>query len=111
MLLFDKIKESGIVNVLNLATNIRPYIETDADLVDLVAILKVVMFGGNTELQSYRIPAEGTYTAEEVKGMAVLVTDQEANKKYIHDILNNTLAEDPGPEEDLQQDTTDDSVV
>lgn len=46
-----------------------------------------VMSIGTDEIQSYRIPEDGSYTPQTIDGMQVLVPNLEQNREYLQQIL------------------------
>lgn len=72
---------------INLVDEIFPLITTNltnGQILELVGIL----FTMNVEkVDMYRVPPEGTYTPMYIRGMAVLVPDLDALRKYLAEIL------------------------
>jgi len=85
--LFDKAKSKGISNVAALAAAVLPYVETNIPKSEMVDFgIKVIGFG-NTNLQQYRLPVDGTYKSRVISGMEVLVPDLQKNTDLLHKFL------------------------
>ena len=82
MAAFEKAKKQGLAGMLALADQVFPNLTTDMTNGQILRLLYTVLASGITEVESYRIPAEGTYTNETLKiGMEVLVPDLEENSR------------------------------
>ena len=84
MAAFEKAKKQGLAGMLALADQVFPNLTTDMTNGQILRLLYTVLASGITEVESYRIPAEGTYTNETLKiGMEVLVPDLEENSQAL----------------------------
>ena len=86
MAAFEKAKKQGLAGMLALADQVFPNLTTDMTNGQILRLLYTVLASGITEVESYRIPAEGTYTNETLKiGMEVLVPDREENSRMLQE--------------------------
>ena len=88
---FNKLAGSDLKTLVALMDDILPNFTTDLSQNQLLDYLKMIQ-SNNMELNetSYRLPVEGTYSSEYVRGMAVLVPDLEENSRYLHEYLYGT---------------------
>ena len=82
----NKVKHGHFIKGYKMAGKAAPSITTDIKTFGMIRIAMGMMSGG--EMNSHIIPVEGTYSAQYVDGMAVLVPDIEANKKALQDYIN-----------------------
>ncbi len=86
---FNKMRECDLPTLYALAEDLLPCFTTDLSSSDIMGYIYNVVAGGMTlNDESYRLPADGTFTSERIRGMAVLVPDLEANslilKQYLY---------------------------
>ncbi|MDF2820306.1 MAG: LytR family transcriptional regulator [Clostridiales bacterium] len=84
---FDKIKGLGISEILDLINVIFPLVTTDLSNGQIISMATSVALMGVDDVGTYSLPMKGTYTASEVRGMAVLVPDLSANRIALEDII------------------------
>ncbi len=87
MLAFDKLKHSDPLTQMRVLQDAAPSISTDLSDGDFIKTVMSGMLSGGNEMRTYLIPAEGTYSSENIDGMAVLVPDLEANAALLHQYL------------------------
>ncbi len=88
---FNKIAGSNVSDLLRLADAILPCLTTDMSQKDIMSLATMIQ-GMKLNETSYRIPVDGTYSSESVRGMAVLVPDLQANSQYLKEYLYGTDA-------------------
>jgi anionic cell wall polymer biosynthesis LytR-Cps2A-Psr (LCP) family protein len=71
-----------------LAGVMMPYINTSMDTGDILYMGKELLTNKNREVESLRIPIDGSFEDRNVNGAAVLSIDIEANKEAIQTFLN-----------------------
>lgn len=86
---FNNVKGLGVTELISLADEIFPNVTTDMTNAQILGYIYTVVTNKMTEIESNRLPAEGTYTCETLRrGMEVLVPDLKANadclKEYIY---------------------------
>ena len=89
--LFEKCRGMSLTQLQNLMEKALPLITTDMTnreiwdyMVDLVPML------GSMELNTGRIPGDGTFQYASIRGMRVLVPDLEANRALLQDMIEKT---------------------
>lgn len=88
MAAFNKVKDQGLTQLISLADNILPNLTTDMSNTQILGYVYTIVTSGITEIDSHRIPVEGTYTCETLrKGMEVLVPNLNANSKYLQEYI------------------------
>lgn len=84
---FAKIKDLNVLEIGGVIKDVLPLVTTDLSLWDMTGYAMDVMSIGTDEIQSYRIPEDGSYTPQTIDGMQVLVPDLEQNREYLQQIL------------------------
>ena len=84
---FAKIKDLNVLEIGGLVKDVLPLVTTDLSLWDMTGYAMDVMSIGTDEIQSYRIPEDGSYTHQTIDGMQVLVPNLEQNREYLQQIL------------------------
>lgn len=84
MAAFDKVKGSDLATLLNLADKILPNLATDMGNMQILGYVYTVVTSGMSQIESYRIPVEGTYSCKTLRrGMEVLVPDLNENSQLL----------------------------
>lgn len=84
---FKKVKAYGSLKLSGTVTTLFPYVETslsDKEIIDL--IVKAAKFNTDT-LEQFRLPVDGCFTSQKIRGMAVLVPDIKENRKRLHEFI------------------------
>lgn len=88
MAAFNKVKDGSLTDLLDLADRILPYLTTDMSNSQILGYVYTVFTSGMTDMESYRIPVEGTYSCQTLSyGMEVLVPDLNANSRYLQEYI------------------------
>ena len=91
MAAFEKLKGQGLTELLAMADRIMPNLTTDMSNTQIMGYIYTVLTNNITEIESYRIPVEGTYTNETLRiGMEVLMPDLKANSEYLQSYIFGT---------------------
>ncbi len=86
--IYDRLKGTVTVPmILDLVDEIFPLIRTNMTNGQIMSLAMTVFTMNASGVQSYRIPANGTFTPMFVRGMAVLVPDLAACRSYLREIL------------------------
>ena len=104
---FQKISSSSTAKQLAVADSILPYITTDLSGRELLSYVKTIAEAGITDIESYRIPADGTYSSQNISGMAVLVPDLVANSELLKEYLYGEDFEPEFEDDEEDKDTED----
>ena len=86
--LLERYRSAGLTEALSLLEQILPKITTDMTQKEILThtVILFPMLSG-MEVLSQHIPAENTYVSRRIEGMAVLVADLEANRKFLKETL------------------------
>ena len=93
----SQVKHGHLIKGYKVANEAAPSITTDLGNLGMMRMASGLMTSG--DMESYLIPAEGTYYADNINGMAVLVPDLEANKKLIQDYMSGNVENTDSEEE------------
>ena len=90
---FSQIKNKDVVTLLNMTDRLFPNLTTDMNNAELLSYVYMVATGGmNLADESYRLPADGTFTSQRIRGMAVLVPDLAANASILKEVIYGTTS-------------------
>ncbi len=84
---FNKVRGRSFAELTDLVDAALPCLRTDLSNMEILSYIYTVLSHKMTIGETYRLPVEGTYTAEKIWGMDVLVPDLEANSKYLHQYI------------------------
>ena len=90
MTCYQQVKNCSVPQLLSLIDSVAPYITTDIRGTDLLSYAYMLAGDGVNNIESNRLPAEGTYQMKNINGMEVLVPDLEQNKAILQEYINNT---------------------
>lgn len=85
--LFKKLKAQGTVKLPGIISQMLPYVETsltNSEIMDYA--LDCMKFNVNSIAQ-YRLPVDGYFKSQTIRGMDVLVPDLEKNKSLLHEFI------------------------
>ncbi len=95
--LFKKGKQMGVSRIPGLVAKILPEVETSLSKTEIID-LAIAMIGFSTsEIEQFRLPANGAYTDQTINGMMVLVPDMEKNKQLLHEFIYGKDEVEPSP--------------
>ena len=81
-------RSASLTTLLGLVDDILPMITTDMSNLQIIRYaLEVFPLLSDTRIVSQRIPADGTYSGQMIRGMAVLVADMDANRELLEKTL------------------------
>lgn len=81
---FEKVRKLSLKELTDLADAALPCLSTDLNNRDVLNLVYTVVTNRIVVGGTYRLPVEGTYSAEIIYGMDVLVPDLQANSEYLH---------------------------
>lgn len=84
---FEKIKNSKLPTLLELADEIFPLITTDLSNAKIIGYVSEIMSMGISNIETYRIPADGEFTSARIREMSVLVPDLSANRALLKEYI------------------------
>lgn len=81
---FGKVKDMSVQELTELADTMLPCFTTDMTNAEILRLLYIVAAGRMTMGETHRLPVDGTYSEQSIRGMAVLVPDLEQNSALLH---------------------------
>lgn len=84
---FNKAKNIGLTGVLDLINELFPLLTTDLSALELIDYATFIFTSDIGNLQTYRIPVDGAYTQNKIRGMAVLVPNLSKNRQALKEIV------------------------
>ena len=84
---FNKVRTMSLKEITDLAEAALPCLTTDLSNSEIMSYVYTVLRNRMTIGGTYRLPVEGTYTAEIIYGMDVLVPDLQANSEYLQQYI------------------------
>lgn len=84
---FKKIKSMPMSKIQKLMKNISEYITTDLTNKEILSYISNVLFMGTLDIDQFRLPVDGNYTDETIRGMEVLVLDLPVNKQALSEFI------------------------
>lgn len=81
------INNKGVLKLPGLISSVLPYVETSLSNKDIVSLATTVVGFKTSKFEEFRVPVEGYYKSEFLKGMYVLTLDLEANKNKLHEFI------------------------
>ncbi|MDO4622747.1 MAG: LCP family protein [Eubacteriales bacterium] len=87
---FNKVVSGSASELMSLADSILPCITTDMANSEILGyVYTVITKGLQMAERSHRLPVDGLFSSESIRGMSVLVPDLEANSMYLYEVLYN----------------------
>ena len=84
---FNKVKTLSLPELYALADAVLPCITTDLSNAEIINYVYTVAVNRMSIAGNYRLPAEGTYYPQMIRGMSVLVPDLSANSALLKEYL------------------------
>ena len=81
---FEKVRTLSLKELTDLMDEVLPYVTTDMSNAEIMNYIYTVATNRMQIGETHRLPVEGTYSAETIYGMDVLVPDLEKNSEYLH---------------------------
>ena len=89
--LFTSLKNAGFSEITGLVDTIFPLVTTDMTNKNILSYASDLFpMLSTASISSVRIPADGAYTQNSMRGMAVIVADMEANRELLKETLEPT---------------------
>lgn len=86
--LLDRYRNADLLTILSTVVDVLPMLSTDLSKREiLVLAAKLFPLLDNPTISTHRVPADGTYACQRIRGMDVLVADLEENREKLIDIL------------------------
>lgn len=84
--IFEKTKKAGILKIPDLLSAVLPYVETNMSKADILNY-GITCAGFGTGIEQYRLPLDGTFKYESIRGMSVLMPLMEKNVDELHKFI------------------------
>nr|WP_312579439.1 LCP family protein [Sedimentibacter sp.] len=84
---FNEMKDSSLPTILGLAGQIFPLITTDLSNSEIIGYITKIISLGITEVETYRIPADGQFEIARVNEMSVLLPDLSGNRELLKEYI------------------------
>ncbi len=78
-----KFRQSDPLTQFRVLSSVAASLTTDMNTLNLITAGLSGLLADTSDMKSYQIPAEGTYSADFIDGAAVLSVDLEANRSYL----------------------------
>lgn len=86
--IINKAKQTNITDLVKIAKEVMPFIETGIPQEELVSLAFGAAFSFlKYDIEQLSVPAEGTWSYGTKKGMSVILTDVEKNQQALYDFI------------------------
>lgn len=87
--IFDVVKDSNIKTLLDMSNDIIPLITTNLKNSQILSLVTNVILMNISDIETYRIPADGEFTPATINNMSVLVPNLLENQKLLNEFIGN----------------------
>lgn len=84
---FNKLKDSGVKTLLELADDILPLVTTNLTSSQILSLATKVILMNASGIESYRIPADGKFVPDTIRDMSVLVPNLLENRELLKEYI------------------------
>lgn len=84
---FDKIRDSSLKTLLEMADDILPLVTTNLKNSQILGLVTNVILMNVSEIETYRIPADGEFSPATINNMSVLVPNLLENQKLLKEFI------------------------
>lgn len=98
--MIKKSREMSVLEMDSLLTSILPQITTNITKSEAAGLLIDMLDFRDYEIQQMRVPADGTFTDENIDGMAVLSVDFTANARIFYELVYEGISQDSEDEDE-----------
>lgn len=85
--LFKKVKAQGVAKLPGTVSAMMPYVETNLSNTEILGLAMDAAKFNTDSLQQFRLPVDGTFKSQSIRGMSVLVPNIEQNKEKLHEFI------------------------
>lgn len=86
---FNKLKDSNIKTLLDMSNDIIPLVTTNLKNSQILSLVTNVIVINISDIETYRIPADGEFTPATINNMSVLVPNLLENQKLLKEFIGN----------------------
>jgi len=84
---FNKLKNSNIKTLLDITDDILPLVTTNLSSTQILGLTTNIILMGVSDIETYRIPADGAFTPDTIRDMSVLVPDLPKNRELLKEYI------------------------
>jgi len=84
--ILERAKKAGVLKVPDLLSAILPYVETNIPKSKILS-LGMTCLGFSKDLKQHRLPIDGSFSYQSIRGMSVLVPDMDKNVEDLHKFI------------------------
>lgn len=84
---FNKLKTSNIKTLLGVADEIMPLVTTNLNNTQILKLATTAVLMNVSDIETYRIPADGAFTPDTIYEMSVLVPDLPKNRELLKEYI------------------------
>lgn len=84
---FNKLKGSDLKTLMDVADDILPLVSTNLTNTQILSLATNVALMNTSNVETYRIPADGAFTPDTINDMAVLVPDLSKNRELLREYI------------------------
>jgi LCP family protein required for cell wall assembly len=85
--LFKKVKEQGTTKLPGMVTTLLPFVETSLSNNEILDLAIEATKFNTQNIEQFRLPVDGTFKSQTIRGMSVLVPNVEQNKLKINEFI------------------------
>lgn len=85
--LFKKIKAQGVTMLPGTINTILPYVETSLSKTEILGLAMQAMGFNTSNIEQYRLPVDGHFKSEKIRGMSCLVPNIQENTGLLHQFI------------------------
>jgi LCP family protein required for cell wall assembly len=85
--LFKSIKAQGTLKLPGIISELFQYVETSMSKTAIVNFAYKAMRFNTQKIDQFRLPVDGLFKSQKIRGMSVLVPDIEMNKQKLHEFI------------------------
>ena len=84
---FNKLKGSDLKTLMDVADDILPLVSINLTNAQILSLVTNVVLMNTSNVETYRIPADGAFTPDTINDMAVLVPDLSKNRELLGEYI------------------------
>jgi polyisoprenyl-teichoic acid--peptidoglycan teichoic acid transferase len=85
--IFKKVKAQGVAKLPGVVSTLLPYVETSLSNNEITELALDALEFDTESIEQFRLPVDGTFKSQRIRGMAVLVPDLEENKTQLNKFI------------------------
>lgn len=85
--IFNEFKSKNVLEMTSILEKVLPMVKTDLKSKDILTIASKALSSDLKDIETYRIPVDGTFSGGVIKDMSVLIVDFDKNIKLAHEFI------------------------